>query len=130
MATIVTNTSPIQTTPPVERRVSLAAIQSHLPLPANARWPDGVWDIEALSHGSMSVLLFAPRGTDYQSRHEQDELYIILSGSGTLLVDGQGCSFCPGDVLFIPARVDHHFENFSDDLVTWAVFWGPDGGES
>jgi hypothetical protein len=24
----------------------------------------------------------------------------------------------------------HRFENFSDDLVVWVVFYGPDGGEA
>jgi len=32
-------------------------------------------------------------------------------------------------VLFVPARVEHRFEEFSDDFATWVIFWGPKGGE-
>ena len=37
--------------------------------------------------------------------------------------------FGPGDVLFVPAGVVHRFEEFSDDLVVWVFFYGPEGGE-
>ena len=39
-------------------------------------------------------------------------------------------TFGPGDVLFVPARSEHRFEDFSDDLGLWVVFWGPAGGEA
>jgi mannose-6-phosphate isomerase-like protein (cupin superfamily) len=39
-------------------------------------------------------------------------------------------AFGPGDVLFVPAGVEHHFENFTDDLATWVIFYGPEGGET
>jgi hypothetical protein len=55
-------------------RISLADALSKLPLPATERWPEGVWDTEAFAQGSMSVILFTPRGMDYQSSHRQDEL--------------------------------------------------------
>lgn len=35
-----------------------------------------------------------------------------------------------GDVLFVPAGVEHRFEDFSDDLAGWVVFYGPEGGEA
>jgi mannose-6-phosphate isomerase-like protein (cupin superfamily) len=111
-------------------KISIRQLRAKLPLPATSRWPEGVWDIEALNHGSMSVILFAPQGNDYQDSHEQDELYIVLSGSGTLVLEDSRMLFSPGDVLFVPARKRHHFESFTEDLTTWAVFWGPVGGES
>lgn len=109
--------------------IRLAETQANLPLPATTRWPDGVWDIEAFAHGSMSVILFSPRGSDHQLPHEQDELYVVVKGCGTLVVDDRRSSFGTGDVLFVPANSIHRFEDFSSDLVTWAVFWGPKGGE-
>ena len=100
-----------------------------LPLPATEKWPKGIWDIEAFKHGTMSLLLFTPRGKDYQTCHNKDELYVIFKGTGELVIEKERLSFNPGDVLFVPAGKEHHFENFSDDLITWAVFWGPKGGE-
>ena len=37
--------------------------------------------------------------------------------------------FGPGDVLFVSAGVPHRFEDFSDDLAVWVIFYGPEGGE-
>jgi quercetin dioxygenase-like cupin family protein len=37
--------------------------------------------------------------------------------------------FQAGDAFFVPAGQVHRFEHFSDDFVTWVVFWGPPGGE-
>ncbi|HEY3401837.1 MAG TPA: cupin domain-containing protein [Ohtaekwangia sp.] len=102
---------------------------AQLPLEATERWPEGVWDVEAFRNGTMSLILFAPKGKDYQTFHEQDELYMVMKGEGELVIEGVTHAFKTGDVLFVPALKHHHFENFSDDLITWAVFWGPKGGE-
>ena len=56
---------------------TLAENLAKLPLPATEKWRDGVWDVEAFAHGTMSTILFAPRGTDYQTAHQQDELYFV-----------------------------------------------------
>jgi hypothetical protein len=32
-------------------------------------------------------------------------------------------------MLFVPAGVVHRFEDFSDDLAIWVMFYGPEGGE-
>jgi mannose-6-phosphate isomerase-like protein (cupin superfamily) len=111
-------------------RISLGDALAKLPLPATEQWPEGVWDIEPFAHGSMSVVLFTPRGKDYQSSHGQDELYIVLQGSGVFRVEDTREPFVAGDVLFVRANKVHRFEQFSPDLVTWAVFWGPQGGEA
>jgi mannose-6-phosphate isomerase-like protein (cupin superfamily) len=82
-----------------------------------------------LAHGSMTVELFRPQGMDTQTPHMQDELYLIRSGSSSFLRDGERVSVAAGDVLFVPAGMDHRFEDFSDDFDTWVIFWGPEGGE-
>jgi mannose-6-phosphate isomerase-like protein (cupin superfamily) len=111
-------------------RLSLADALSKRPLPATERWPEGVWDTDVFAHGSVSVILFTPRGTDYQSSHRQDELYIVFKGRGVLLIEGTRYPFVTGDVLFVAANKVHRFEEFSEDLTTGAVFWGPQDGEA
>ncbi len=80
-------------------------------------------------HGSMLVKLFAPRGADVQTPHKQDELYFVASGSGWFVNGDQRTRFGPNDMLFVPANVVHRFEEFTDDLAVWVVFYGPEGGE-
>jgi mannose-6-phosphate isomerase-like protein (cupin superfamily) len=84
---------------------------------------------QAFAHGTMSVELYAPVGNDPQTPHKQDELYFIHAGTGELLIADTRHSFAPGMAFFVPAGVEHRFENFSEDFSTWVVFWGVLGGE-
>jgi mannose-6-phosphate isomerase-like protein (cupin superfamily) len=97
---------------------------TRLPLPATDRWPDGVFDIEAFERGGLMLELFAPRDTDRQTSHGQDELYIVISGNAVLEVEGDDRPCATGDVLFVAARAPHRFVRISDDFATWALFWG------
>lgn len=93
-----------------------------LPLPANEKWKEGVWDVEPFSRGGAKLVFFAPRGTDYQTSHEEDEFYFIARGSGKLIIDEQTFECVPGDAFFVAAEVPHHFEDFTGDFATWAIF--------
>jgi len=83
----------------------------------------------AVTHGSLEVRFYAPRGEDRQPPHDRDELYVVLRGRGTYVVDGRRCPFGPGDALFAPAGSVHRFEDFGEDLAVWVMFYGPKGGE-
>jgi len=83
---------------------------------------------ELFARGDVSVELFAPRRADTQTPHTRDELYIVSSGSGTFRRADQVCPFTAGDLLFVPAHVEHRFESFSADFRTWVIFFGPEGG--
>jgi mannose-6-phosphate isomerase-like protein (cupin superfamily) len=85
--------------------------------------------LKVMDHGSMSVEIYRPVKTDPQTPHLQDELYVIISGSGEFLNNGERTFFEPGDVIFVPAGIEHRFENFTDDFATWVIFYGPLGGE-
>jgi mannose-6-phosphate isomerase-like protein (cupin superfamily) len=104
-----------------------------LPQPAAGNYPNGTPFVRALSHGSMSVELFVPGtselGRDIQQAHAQDELYVVQRGTSSFWLDGQRMKVQTGDVLFVPAGVQHRFEHFSDNFATWVVFYGPQGGE-
>ena len=87
------------------------------------------WYQEALRHGTMSVGMYTPQGQDPQSPHDQDEVYIVSSGTGVFVLGSERVEFGPGDTFFVGAGVRHRFEHFSDDLALWVVFYGPHGGE-
>jgi mannose-6-phosphate isomerase-like protein (cupin superfamily) len=92
--------------------------------------PNGPRFVEALRHSSMQVELFAPKHRDVQQPHKQDELYFIVCGSAEFLHLGQTSAVAAGDALFVRAGEMHRFSRFSDDFLTWVVFWGPEGGEA
>lgn len=80
-------------------------------------------------HGSMRIGVYAPQGEDDQAPHEQDELYIVASGSGWFVKNGERRPVKAQDAIFVEAHAFHRFEDFSEDFVTWVIFWGPKGGE-
>ncbi len=94
-----------------------------LPGPAGERF------VELFQHGTLSVELYAPRGRDPQTPHTRDEVYVVAAGSGWFRNGNERHRFGAGDVLFVPAQVTHRFEEFTDDLVVWVLFYGPEGGE-
>ena len=84
---------------------------------------------KVLEHGSMEIEIYAPKGEDLQKPHARDELYFVVSGRGEFVNGPERHPFGPGDALFVPAGVEHRFEGFAEDFVTWVVFYGPEGGE-
>jgi len=94
-----------------------------LPLPADEKWTEGIWFTNAFSKGNFELEFFAPRGKDYQTPHEKDEIYVIVRGNGEFVKENERITFTAGDVLFVEAGVSHHFENFSEDFATWVIFF-------
>lgn len=83
-----------------------------------------------MQHGTRRHEYFAPQKKDSQTPHAQDELYIVVSGTATLERAAETIGCKPGDVLFVPAGMIHHFINFSNNFSTWVIFYGVDGGEN
>jgi mannose-6-phosphate isomerase-like protein (cupin superfamily) len=98
-------------------RLSPSDLLAKLPGPRGERF------VEAFARGTLTVELYAPRGRDPQTPHARDELYVVVSGRGDFVSDGTREPFVPGDLLFVAAHVGHRFENFSDDLVVWVIFF-------
>jgi mannose-6-phosphate isomerase-like protein (cupin superfamily) len=102
-------------------KAAIEAVLSTLPADQQFHYP--------IRHGSMRVGLYAPKGVDEQSPHNQDELYIIASGNGWFVKGEERVPLAPQDVLFVEAGARHRFEDYSSDFAAWVIFWGPEGGE-
>jgi len=89
----------------------------------------GLRSVAMLEHGTLTTKVYAPRGDDPQAPHARDEVYVVMQGSGELMNGASSISFAAGDLLFVRAGVPHRFENFTDDLALWVIFYGPQGGE-
>jgi mannose-6-phosphate isomerase-like protein (cupin superfamily) len=83
-----------------------------------------------IKHGTMTIEYFAPQEVDTQTPHKQDEIYVIIKGHSNFYRDKERIACKKGDIIFVPAGMEHHFENFSDDFATWVIFFGPEGGEA
>ncbi|MDH3492654.1 MAG: cupin domain-containing protein [Acidobacteriota bacterium] len=81
------------------------------------------------SHGSLVVEIYKPVGVDLQTPHTRDEVYVVISGSGSFMNGDSVEPFEPGEVLFVKAGVEHRFVDFTEDFATWVFFYGPEGGE-
>ena len=104
--------------------IQLKDALSHVPGPGGQRFA------ELFRHGTLSLEIYAPKGNDPQGPHTRDEVYIVVTGRGDFVFAEQRATFGPGDFLFAPAGVVHRFEKFTDDLVVWVLFYGPEGGEN
>ena len=110
-------------------KASIKTALARLPGLPSARYPQGVPFATVMAGGTMSVEVFSPQGVDLQTPHTQDELYFVHAGTGEIVINGQRFDAAAGDAFFVAAHVEHRFENFSEDFVTWVVFYGPSGGQ-
>lgn len=75
--------------------------------------------------GVMVLSQIAPGATVARHSHPGDEFTYVLSGSGTMEVDGkQPLALKPGDTYYHPAKAIHGFKNPSKATpVKLLVFW-------
>ena len=104
-------------------KFTVEEFRAKLPLPADEKWKDGVWFTNAFTKGEFELEFFAPRGTDFQTPHEKDEFYIIVSGSADLIKETETINCQSGDAVFVAAKEAHHFENISEDFAIWVIFF-------
>ena len=71
---------------------------------------------------TAGMYYLAPGANDTQSPHGQDEVYIVLSGNGTLQAGGQALAAVPGKVLYVRAGVPHMFTNITEELELLVIF--------
>jgi mannose-6-phosphate isomerase-like protein (cupin superfamily) len=92
--------------------------------------PGGEHSVSFLQRGTLNVKLSLPVPPNQQTPHAQDEIYVVIRGRGVLVHDGERDPFESGDLLFVAAGTEHRFEDFTEDLAVWVVFYGPRGGET
>ncbi len=103
-----------------ESKVSLTEAIRNIPGQKDERF------FQAMNKEGMTLFLYSPREKDDQRPHKRDEVYIVARGSGRFFDGSKTYDFTTGDVLHVRAGVEHRFESFSDDFLTWVVFYGPE----
>ena len=55
--------------------------------------------------------------------HPTPEIYIVFSGRGAVVVDGEWSEVFPGDVINIPPNAEHSMIAQPEGAFLWAAFW-------
>jgi mannose-6-phosphate isomerase-like protein (cupin superfamily) len=71
---------------------------------------DGGYEVVHSSPGlEVGVYVLVAPEPDRQQPHADDEVYVVLEGTGVLEVEGASIPVGPGQALFVPAGADHRF---------------------
>ncbi|HEX5247019.1 MAG TPA: cupin domain-containing protein [Gaiellaceae bacterium] len=65
-------------------------------------------------------VLVAPE-PDRQQPHEDDEVYVVLDGGGTLEIEGEAVELREGHAIFVPAGAEHRFVGY-EQLAVLVIF--------
>ena len=71
-------------------------------------------------------VLVAPE-PDRQQPHDEDEVYVVLEGSGVLEVEDAATPLTEGMALFVAAGAEHRFTAY-EQLALLVIFNGPHSG--
>ena len=88
--------------------------------------PDGeqaVW-IEHLRVADLSVGTYSipAGGTDEQTPHSEDEIYVVASGRAVLAAGGERAEVGPGSVIYVAAGEQHRFTEITESLALVVLF--------
>lgn len=72
-----------------------------------------------LSVGTYSVV---GGGSDDQSPHSEDEIYVVTSGSARLMAGDTVADVAPGSVVYVAAGEEHRFVDIADDFAVLVLF--------
>ena len=61
---------------------------------------------------------------DIQQPHPFDEIYYIISGKGTIEIDGMTNNVNPGKIIYIPKKVSHSFNAISNEIIVLYIISG------
>ncbi|MEV4255720.1 cupin domain-containing protein [Spirillospora sp. NPDC049652] len=73
---------------------------------------------------SVGTYCIPAGGTDDQSPHTEDEIYVVTAGRATIVTPSGTAAVEPGSVIFVPAGEDHRFVDVTENLALLVVF-GP-----
>ena len=68
-------------------------------------------------------VLVAPE-PDRQQPHDDDEMYVVLEGSGVLTIEDDALQLDAGHAAFVPAGADHRFSAY-EHLALLVIFTRP-----
>jgi mannose-6-phosphate isomerase-like protein (cupin superfamily) len=82
----------------------------------------GGYEVVHASEGlEIGVYVLVAPEPDRQQPHDDDEVYIVLEGTGILEIEGEKVELREGHALFVPAGADHRFSAY-EHLCVLVIF--------
>ncbi len=82
----------------------------------------GGYEVVHSSSGlELGVYVLVAPEPDRQQPHEDDEIYVVLDGSGVLEVEGEQVAVREGSAVFVEAGADHRFTAY-EHLAVLVIF--------
>jgi mannose-6-phosphate isomerase-like protein (cupin superfamily) len=78
--------------------------------------------------GIAEIPVGAPR-PERGHLHEQAEVYVFLSGTGEVVIEGESTAVSAGDSVFIHGNVEHMAVNTGNDVLRLLYFFATDSFE-
>jgi mannose-6-phosphate isomerase-like protein (cupin superfamily) len=76
-------------------------------------------NVPALNCG---VYFLAAGSTDMQAPHDEDEVYIVMSGKARMRLGAEERDVGPGSLLYIGATTEHSFFEIQEDMTLLVLF--------
>jgi mannose-6-phosphate isomerase-like protein (cupin superfamily) len=73
----------------------------------------------------LGLYELAAGSEDGQKPHDEDEIYVVLSGRGRFVVDGDDVAVGPGSILLVEKHAVHRFHSIEEDLSIVVAFSPP-----
>jgi mannose-6-phosphate isomerase-like protein (cupin superfamily) len=78
----------------------------------------GGYEIVHSSEGlEIGVYVLVAPEPDRQQPHHDDEVYVVLEGSGVLEIEGEAVDLREGHAVFVPAGAEHRFIGYEQPAV-------------
>jgi mannose-6-phosphate isomerase-like protein (cupin superfamily) len=90
---------------------------------------DGKDLVQLSKYGNLIFDIYKPRNSDKQTPHDRDEIYMVISGKGILNCNNKRTNYNQGDIVLVPAGMEHRWEGFSNDFCAWALLTTPNQQE-
>jgi mannose-6-phosphate isomerase-like protein (cupin superfamily) len=83
--------------------------------------------VEQLRVADLSVGTYSipAGGSDDQTPHTEDEIYVVQLGRARLVTEGGSVHVGPGSVVYVPAGEAHRFTDIAEDLAVLVLFAPP-----
>ncbi len=100
---------------PVLKKEEMSSVDVKMEGALNVVKKTGITGKEGWDGWSMRIFNLGAGGYTPRHNHEWPHINYIISGRGTLFVDGKEQTVAAGDTAFVPGGEEHQFRNAGDE---------------